>query len=368
VPWDQKQEVAVKAADSDVDMVMLDHEASPAPADKRMRLQPNRRGGGGDGNLLKDAGGTDASGDPEPPDAADALPKRDGPSPPRQAAGKEAKVSCKAPLAAPHAAALRRQQQQQDQQGAKGMQQPKPQQQHTAGAAPAQPSHSLSRSPSPGPSHGPRRKHRRLDELYAAGAAGTVPSAPPEASGSGGAKRQRTQRAADGQPPEQPSKPVSAAGSGPLSEDDGSHLKVANRRSTGSSKGAARRLGGSGAEANVRAACWHQHCDPSGRTQHCDGHKSSFDTERRVGMATKTLSSKVPCADDEPSPTRPLVEYENTPPPQEAGLAAALIPEAGRKPPAPGESPAVVTQVKGCTKHAAGSIPLRNRMLKTSCA
>jgi len=245
VPWHQQGGGAPKE-DSDGDMVMLDNEdAQPARADRRGNWQQTRSGGAGDGKLVGDVGGMHASGDQKPPGAADAPPKRVGASPPPRV---EAKDGCEAPHLA---AALRRQQQrqdrQQDQQEAKAKQQSK-QQQHTAGAAPAQPSRS------PSPSADPHRKVRKLTEIYAADAAGVVLPAPPEVASSGGEavpKRQRTQHAADAPRAELPSKPVSAAGSGPLSDNDGSPVKVANRRSTGSSKGAARRLGGSGVEAHV---------------------------------------------------------------------------------------------------------------------
>ena len=247
-PWDRRQEGAAAKEDSDGDMVMLDNDDAPtAPSDSRGTRQRTRSGGNGGGKAPQDAGVTHASGDPEPPDGAEPAPKRVGASPPRQ---KEGMVSCKAPMLA---AALRRQQQrqdqQQDQQGATAKQQPKPQQQqHTAGVTPVQPSHSLS------PSADPHRRSRKITEIYAADAAGALLPAPSEPSSSGGEavppKRQRTQHAADAQLAEQPSKPGSAAGGGPLSGDDGSPFKVAHRRSTGSSKGAGRRLGGSGAEAH----------------------------------------------------------------------------------------------------------------------
>ena len=64
-------------------------------------------------------------------------------------------------------------------------------------------------------------------------------------------------------------------------------------------------------------------------------------------MAMEDAQRLLPCADDEHSPARPLVEYEDTPPPQGAGPAAAVTPEAGEKPaPVPGESPAAVAQVR----------------------
>ena len=238
--WDHQD--GPRREDSDGDMMVLDEDDAPDPSDgDRKESQQNVSAADGDGTASQDAGGACAAAELRSPAAAEGMSKPEGISPLRQGAGLEEKINCNAPFQA----ALRRQQQQQPPQQE---QQPQPRQ-HTAGSAPAQPSHN---SVSRGPSAGPHCKVRKLIDIGPAADTGTVPSAPPEApssGGGGGGAASKRQRMADAEPPEQHSKPAAAsvAAGGPLSDDDGSQIKVAGRRSTGSNSGAGRKVLASGA-------------------------------------------------------------------------------------------------------------------------
>ena len=211
------------ATEDDSGMVMLEDDG-PAPSCNGEVSKQTRRGDDADGKALEGASGLAPTQKPSRHTAAGGQGDCNSP-PPFKQFSLEGKISCKAPIA-------RARQQQKEQQQ---------KQQQTAGAAssgaPAQPSHSPS----------PPGKVRKYVNVLAVGD-------PQARSSDGVAKRQRTQPAADDeQPAEEHDK---AAAGGRLSDDGGSQVRVAGRRSTGSNA-AGRNVFDSGVQmmAGVVALC-----------------------------------------------------------------------------------------------------------------